>query len=133
MAKHKELKKRLKELSFSLPNWIFFEEKKEGIRVASKKLMSLPIKGKRGFLAFKEDLTHSFVLTFGNFSDLKVALDDNSFKLACEGKKFTLKEKDGRYIATYKGFPVCMIKVKNNTAIPIISKGFKRKIKTTLN
>ena len=42
-----ELKKRLEELEFKLPKNIFFEEKKNGIRVASKSLMNIKVKGSR--------------------------------------------------------------------------------------
>ncbi len=131
MTRMSDFKRRLKQLSFELPKSIFFEEKKEGIRIASKSLMSAKIKGKRGFIAYNNELTQPFVMAFGAYSKKRIELSDEEFLLVAEGKPFNSR-KEGDCIAFYKNFPVCVVSVKNSIAYPSISRGFKRKIKNFL-
>ena len=130
--KIKDVKKRLEELGFSMPRTVFFEEKKEGIRVASKALMSLKVKGKRGIIAYKKDITHGFVMTFGNYSSKRVLIDDEQLFRAAQALSFKIEVEDGDHVAFYKNFPVCVVRVKNKNAYPTISQGFKRKVKNFL-
>ncbi len=71
-------------------------------------------------------------MTFGKFSSKKLNLSDEQFLLVAEAKPFPTS-KQGEYIAFYKGFPVCLVKIKEGKAYPLIGKGFKRKVKTKLN
>ena len=130
--KIKDVKKRIDELGFSIPKTVFFEEKREGIRVASKALMSVKVKGKRGILAYKTDITQGFILTFGKYSSKRVLLNDKQLFQAAQSLSFEIEAEDGEYIAFYKSFPVCVVKIEDRKAYPKISHGFKRKIKNFL-
>ena len=121
-------KKALEELGISLPKHVYAFESKDGIRVASKSLMRAPIKGRKGILAYANDrLTHSFILAFGSLASSTLEVGNEGLALA-HGSAIPVKARDGLYVALYKGFPLCLVNVKEGKAYPSISKGFKRKV-----
>ncbi len=132
-----KFKERLAYFSLTLPKSVFFEEKKEGIRVASKKLMEVKIKGMRGFLAFSkqtQELTNSFILCFGALAKkrkLRVSKElalklIKGEEVLVEKNDERVKKESGRFIVLFDSFPLCLAEIRDGRIKPLVSKGFKR-------
>ena len=124
-------KKYMEERFGIRPSGTVFEDKDNMVRVFSKRLMSSPVKGIRGFPAWDMGTTHYFSTMFGNLAMRNfVELKKEDAEALVSEKTMRSDLPDGEYIGRTKGKGACTMDVKKGEArafLPALLKDRKGK------
>lgn len=108
----KTFKKYLKQFNVK-GKFVFQEDKKGYIKVISKEIMSVKIRGEKGIYVYKNGITKGFISAL-NPNHRKIDLTKDQIMMLGEGKELNINLEDGEYIGSYKGVSVLPLYVLNN-------------------